>query len=647
MARIKTENRKLHMQRGLRLALSVAAAALCLGVVTCLASDQSQQDEVKAPPVSFEVHKEEALIIDPERSGAKTGLPLEVFGLQAGEELQCLVGELPFECKITEQKDGGPAHVQLELSHDLLAPGEHAIELVQGKHAHTRRSAIYIVHRPQLDGTSCDDQGTELGLPAGQPRELSVAPHSGANLKVLLAGAELQTELKEAGRLLIQVPATIPPDARLKLVEEAGSFGPIPLCERRVRNLPDTFSLDSVTLTYDRVQLQVQARLRGTGLPDVVTATHSGMDRPITLHAGDDGQERIYSSDAVAQSFDQFLSFELSSDGEVFHQVRGRWLANNPDLWSFQELQSELEFELERIIEDQGSGEVELGGKVFSFGRIEPRQVYAIGLSEEQNRDPRLAQFNLAAPSSHLSGVLSLELREGFLMSLYEATNSQFLAYARQSGLPAANLPETLRPYLQEDLTPELAQLPVTGVSFVDVQGYVAWLQAGLAEKTSRWQVRLPHELEWEMAARGDRAGDYAFKDQEWENGLLTLEKTGPRPVGANPMDQSPLGIRDMTGNVREWTNTVYNEQMLDYLAVYMTSSLTDGWDPTRLTSLPGVFEELPEDLSKTSRKMTVRGGANGESPVRLLVSLRRQMEMAEAAEDVGFRLVLVPRKGP
>ncbi|MCP3964225.1 MAG: formylglycine-generating enzyme family protein [bacterium] len=644
MARKKAS--KLRNQHRPGLALFIAPAIFCLGVVTCLANGQSGQGGVTEPPVSFEVPEEESLVIDPERSGAKTGLLLEIFGLRDDEEFQCFVDELRVECKITGQKDDRPAHVQLEFSHDV-PPGKHSIHLVQGKHVHTRWSAIYIAHRPRLNGTPCDDHDAVLELLVGQPLDLSVAPHSGSNLKILLAGEELQAELKETGRVIVQVPNEIPQEARLKLVEEAGAFGRIPLCERRVRVLGDTFRLDGVTFTYDPAQQRVRARLRGTGLPDVVTARLAGADRPITFQAtGNEGQARVYSSEPVVQRFDRFLSFELSSDNGVIHQTRGRWLARKPDLWSFKELESKLEFDLDEIFEEQGSGEVELGGKVFSFGRIDARQVYAIGLSEERSRDPRLAQFNLAAPSSHPSGIISLELRDGFLMSVYEVTNSQFLAYARQSGLPSAQVPETLRLHLEKELAPELTRLPVTGLSFVDVQGYVAWLQARLAGKTSKWQVRLPHELEWEMAARGTRPWDYAFKDHDRENGLPTLERAGPRPVGANPMDHSPFGIRDMTGNVREWTNTVYNEQMLEYLAVYMTNSLADGWEPTRLAALPGVFEELPRDLSRTSRKMTVRGGANGESPVRLLVSLRRQMEIAEAAEDVGFRLVLVPRKG-
>lgn len=610
----------------------------------CLASDQSAQN-VSELPVSFEVYKEESLILEPERPNARTGLPIKVFGLQDGEKFQCLIDENEVECKVTGRKDSEPVHVQLELTQNV-APGMHSIHLRQGKHVHTRRSAFYVARRPRLNDTSCHDGDAVLELPENQAVELSVAPHSGSGLKALLDGAELETELKETGRLIVRVPTEIPPEARLKLVEEAGTFGRIPLCERRVKGLDDTLRIDGVTLTYDPAQQRVQARLQGARLPDAMTAKLTDTDRPVTLQvSGEQGQDRIYSSEAVPQRFDEFLSLELSCDGKVLHETRGRWLAANPDLWSFKELESPLEFDLDEIFEEKASGEIEIGGTVFSFARIDARQIYAIGLSEEQSRDPKLAQFNLAGPSSHPSGVISLELREGFLMSLYEITNGQFLAYARQSGLAAAKVPKALRPYLEKEPGPELSRLPLTSVSFVDARGYIAWLQELLEKETSKWRVRLPHELEWEMAARGTRPWDYAFKDHDRESGLASLDKQGPRPVGDNPMDRSPFGIRDMTGNVREWTDTVYDEQMLEYLGVYMTTALADGWDPTHLADLPGVHVELPSDLSKTSHKMTVRGGANGESPLYLLVSLRRQMEMSDTAEDVGFRLVLVPRK--
>ena len=54
------------------------------------------------------------------------------------------------------------------------------------------------------------------------------------------------------------------------------------------------------------------------------------------------------------------------------------------------------------------------------------------------------------------------------------------------------------------------------------------------------------------------------------------------------------------------------------------------------------------DDLDLVSRNITIRGASNNEPDrVFYLLSLRRQKEMSTVAEDMGFRLVLVPREAP
>ena len=100
------------------------------------------------------------------------------------------------------------------------------------------------------------------------------------------------------------------------------------------------------------------------------------------------------------------------------------------------------------------------------------------------------------------------------------------------------------------------ARLPVSGVSFDDARAYVAWLAA-----TGRVpRARICTELEWERAARGadgrsfphgeELAPDDANFDETY--GRVT-DAFGPDPVGSHPASDSPFGLHDMAGNVKEW----------------------------------------------------------------------------------------------
>jgi formylglycine-generating enzyme required for sulfatase activity/tRNA A-37 threonylcarbamoyl transferase component Bud32 len=92
---------------------------------------------------------------------------------------------------------------------------------------------------------------------------------------------------------------------------------------------------------------------------------------------------------------------------------------------------------------------------------------------------------------------------------------------------------------------------PVCLVSWHAAMAYAQWRAAALDR-----QVRLPNELEWEKAARGvdGRAFPWgSFLDPSWANILSSAASPSRCAVTSYPIDTSPYGARQLTGNVREW----------------------------------------------------------------------------------------------
>jgi formylglycine-generating enzyme required for sulfatase activity len=95
---------------------------------------------------------------------------------------------------------------------------------------------------------------------------------------------------------------------------------------------------------------------------------------------------------------------------------------------------------------------------------------------------------------------------------------------------------------------------PVVGVSAVQAADYCRWLGR-----------RLPTELEWERAARGNNGRLWPWGDtkptRQQANIILSGEKPKSTvPVRSNLLGRSPQEVYNLVGNVWEWTSSYFTE---------------------------------------------------------------------------------------
>jgi formylglycine-generating enzyme required for sulfatase activity len=247
-----------------------------------------------------------------------------------------------------------------------------------------------------------------------------------------------------------------------------------------------------------------------------------------------------------------------------------------------------------------------------------------------------------AAPGAYhhnfSSPQLPVEVESAFFISRFEITNTQYFAFliersgerAARDGAPPGALADLARDRKPDDPRWEH---PVTNVSWNDAVDFCRWLG-----QKSGLQVRLPTEVEWEYAARGDAgapipwAGSGPYKDDKRTRVL--------RPVGTLDNDRSWCGAFDMAGNVLEWCMDPWDERRYEGEREAMARRHDSTW-----YYQPG-FE--PSDLDPKKKATVVsarvtRGGYYNDEPVNCEAATRRYKTANDISiEFLGFRPVVV-----
>lgn len=95
-------------------------------------------------------------------------------------------------------------------------------------------------------------------------------------------------------------------------------------------------------------------------------------------------------------------------------------------------------------------------------------------------------------------------------------------------------------------------KFPIVNVSLTDAKTYVEWFS-----KRENKQCSIPTEDQWEYAARnGAQQTSYPWGN-DWGENAANITTGGAKEVGTSE-DETSKGIKDMMGNVFEWTTSKY-----------------------------------------------------------------------------------------
>jgi formylglycine-generating enzyme required for sulfatase activity len=169
---------------------------------------------------------------------------------------------------------------------------------------------------------------------------------------------------------------------------------------------------------------------------------------------------------------------------------------------------------------------------------------------------------------------------------------------------------------------------PVTWVNWFEADAFCQWLTRTLGR--GRWWFSLPHEAEWEKAARGPDNLDFSLgmllSDNElmlynWKKNLgapVTVVGTTEEMHAYRP---NRYGLYHMTGNVVEWTQSLL-----------------------RPFNVRQPYQDDERNHPDTPGLRVARGGSwYSASIAYMYIPYRDAFQPEHSSQDIGFRIVARP----
>jgi formylglycine-generating enzyme required for sulfatase activity len=222
----------------------------------------------------------------------------------------------------------------------------------------------------------------------------------------------------------------------------------------------------------------------------------------------------------------------------------------------------------------------------------------------------------------------SVELPE-YYIARYPVTVAQFQAFVVDSGFEVGVM----------DCLRGVPNHPVVYVSVYEALAYCAWLTERLKrvdwtppllrdQLADGWAITLPSEAEWEKAARGRDGRIYPWGNK-FDNAKVNSRQTGldrlTSSVGIYPEGASPCNALDMSGNVWEWTRSLWGEYAAEAAHRY----------PYDVNDAEGESLNAPDTIARVQR-----GGSFGNSEGLLRAAVRDREFPVSRVGSGGFRSV-------
>jgi len=207
-----------------------------------------------------------------------------------------------------------------------------------------------------------------------------------------------------------------------------------------------------------------------------------------------------------------------------------------------------------------------------------------------------------------------------FQIARVPITNAQYALYVKDT---ENKPPEHWR---GSELTARIENHPVVNITWDEASKYCIWL----SEKVNK-NIVLPSEAEWEKAARGPDEREYPWGNK-WEELYCNSKKLGlndTTPVGLFINGASPYGVLDMSGNVWEWTRSIFG-------------SKENGDNKIRKYCYPYDATDGRETMQSNSNSYFVlRGGSFGDSVESIRCTTRTGDVPGSRLKKLGFRVVI------